>query len=105
MAREPPSRRCYRCKYCGALLPAWLPAASVERVLSRVSPGREGGLAMPHVPRFQAPDATWMGLGDHTNLAMLVGIALIGGFIIWQEETQLRVETPTGGWQTLVSPS
>jgi hypothetical protein len=60
---------------------------------------------MPRVPRFQAPDATWMGLVDHGNLAMLVGVALIGGFIIWQEDTQLRVETPTGGWQTLVSPN
>jgi hypothetical protein len=44
-----------------------------------------------------------MGLADHANLSMLVGIALIGGFIIWQEDTQLRIETPTGGWQTLVS--
>ena len=58
---------------------------------------------MPRVPPFQAPDATWMGLADHANLAMLVGIALIGGFIIWKEATQLRVETPTGGWQTPVS--
>jgi hypothetical protein len=32
-----------------------------------------------------------------------VQVALIGGFIIWQEDTRLRVETPTGGWQTLVS--
>jgi hypothetical protein len=60
---------------------------------------------MPRVPRCQSPDATWMGLVDHANLAMLVGVALIGGFIIWQEDTQLRVETPTGGWQTLVSPN
>jgi hypothetical protein len=58
---------------------------------------------MPRGPRFQAPDATWMGRVDHANLAMLVGVALIGGFIIWQEDTWLRVETPTGGWQTLVS--
>jgi hypothetical protein len=58
---------------------------------------------MPRVRQFQSPDATWMGLADHANLAMLVGIALIGGFIIWQEDIQLRVETPTGGWQTLVS--
>jgi hypothetical protein len=58
---------------------------------------------MPHGSRFQAPDATWMGWADHTNLAMLVGVALIGGSIIWQEDTRLRVETPTGGWQTLVS--
>jgi hypothetical protein len=58
---------------------------------------------MPRVPRCQSPDATWMGLVDHANLAMLVGVALIGGFIIWQEDTRLRVETPTGGWQTLVS--
>ena len=58
---------------------------------------------MPRVPRCQAPDATWMGRADHANLAMLVGVALIGGFIIWQEDTQLRVETPTGGWQTLVN--
>ena len=55
---------------------------------------------MPRVPRFQAPDATWMGLADHANLAMLVGVALIGGCIVWQEDTRLRVETPTGGWQT-----
>jgi hypothetical protein len=46
-----------------------------------------------------------MGLVDHANLAMLVRVALIGGFIIWQEATRLRVETPTGGWQTLVSPN
>ena len=46
-----------------------------------------------------------MGRADHANLAMLVGVALIGGFIIWQEDTWLRVETPTGGWQTLVSPN
>ena len=46
-----------------------------------------------------------MGLADHANLAMLVGVALIGGLIIWQEGTRLRVETPTGGWQTLVSPN
>jgi hypothetical protein len=58
---------------------------------------------MPRVRQFQAPDATWMGLVDHANLAMLVGVALIGGCIIWQEDTQLRVETPTGGWRTLVS--
>jgi hypothetical protein len=58
---------------------------------------------VPHVPWFQAPDATWMGLADHTNLAMLVGVALIGGIMIGQENTRLRVETPTGGWQTLVS--
>jgi hypothetical protein len=58
---------------------------------------------MPHGSRFQAPDATWMGLADHTNLPTLVGVALIGGCIIWEEETRLRVETPTGGWQTLVS--
>jgi hypothetical protein len=58
---------------------------------------------MPRGPRFQAPDATWMGPANHANLAMLVGVALIGGFIIWQEEARLRVETPTGGWQTLVS--
>jgi hypothetical protein len=44
-----------------------------------------------------------MGLADHANLAMLVGVALIGGFIIWQEGARLRVETPTGGWHTLVS--
>ena len=60
---------------------------------------------MPRVRRFQSPDATWMGLVDHANLAMLAGVALIGGFIIWQEDTRLRVETPTGGWQTLVSPN
>jgi hypothetical protein len=78
-------------------------AAQITRVLSQVFPGREGGLTMPHVPRFQAPDATWMGLADHANLATLVGVALIGGCIIWQEETVLRVETPTGGWQTRVS--
>jgi hypothetical protein len=58
---------------------------------------------MPRVRQFQAPDATWMGLVDHANLAMLVGVALIGGCIIWQEDTQLRVETPTGGWRTPVS--
>ena len=58
---------------------------------------------MPRVPPFQASDATWMGRADHANLAMLVGVALIGGFIIWQEGMWLRVETPTGGWQTLVS--
>jgi hypothetical protein len=58
---------------------------------------------MPCVPPFQAPDATWMGRADHANLAMLVGVALIGGVIVWQEDTRLRVETPTGGWQTLVS--
>jgi hypothetical protein len=58
---------------------------------------------MPHVRRFQSPDATWMGLADHANLAMLVGVALIGGCIIWQEDMVLRVETPTGGWRTLVS--
>jgi hypothetical protein len=58
---------------------------------------------MPRVPPFQAPDATWMGLADHASLAMLVGVALIGGLIIWQEATRLRVETPTGGWHTLVS--
>jgi hypothetical protein len=63
----------------------------------------EGCLTMPQVPRFQAPDSTWMGLADHANLAMLVEVALIGGYIIWQEEMRLRVETPTGGWQTLVS--
>jgi hypothetical protein len=39
---------------------------------------------MPRGLRCQAPDATWMGLADHANLAMLVGVALIGGFIIWQ---------------------
>jgi hypothetical protein len=44
-----------------------------------------------------------MGLADHANLAMLVGVALIGGFIIWQEDMMLRVETPTGGWRMLVS--
>ena len=60
---------------------------------------------MPRGPRFQAPDATWMGLADHANLAMLVGVALIGGVLIWQEDTRLRVETPTGGWQTRVSPN
>ena len=60
---------------------------------------------MPRGPRFQAPDATWMGRVDHTNLAMLVAVALIGGFIIWQEDTRLRIETPTGGWRTLVSPN
>jgi hypothetical protein len=58
---------------------------------------------VPRGPCFQAPDATWMGLADHANLAMLVGVALIGGFIIWQEGARLRVETPTGGWHTLVS--
>jgi hypothetical protein len=58
---------------------------------------------MPRGPRFQAPDATWMGWADHATLAMLVGVALIGGVLIWQENTQFRVETPTGGWQTLVS--
>ena len=58
---------------------------------------------MPRGPWFQAPDATWMGRADHANLAMLVGVALIGGVIIRQEDTRLRVETPTGGWQTLVS--
>jgi hypothetical protein len=60
---------------------------------------------MPRVPPFQAPDATWMGLADHANLAMLVGVALIGGSLVWQEGTRLRVETPTGGWQTPVSPN
>jgi hypothetical protein len=44
-----------------------------------------------------------MGRADHANLAILVGVALIGGVIIWQEDTWLRVETPTGGWQTRVS--
>jgi len=34
---------------------------------------------MPRVPPFQAPDATWMGRADHAHLAMLVGVALIGG--------------------------
>ena len=58
---------------------------------------------MSHVRRFQCPDATWMGLADHGNLAMLVGAALIGGIIIWQGDTMLRVETPTGGWRMLVS--
>jgi hypothetical protein len=58
---------------------------------------------MPRIPRFQPPVATWMGLADHASLAMLVGVALIGGFIIWQDDTRLRVETPTGGWHTLVS--
>jgi hypothetical protein len=58
---------------------------------------------MPRVRRIQAPDATWMGRADHANLAMLMGVALIGGLIIWQEDTRLRVETPTGGWQMLVS--
>ena len=58
---------------------------------------------MPREPPFQAPDATWMGRADHANLDTLVGVALIGGVIIWQEDTRLRVETPTGGWQTLVS--
>jgi hypothetical protein len=58
---------------------------------------------MPRVPWFQAPDATWTGRADHVNLAMLVGIALIGGVIIRQEDMRLRVETPTGGWRTLVS--
>jgi hypothetical protein len=80
-----------------------LTAAQITRVLSQVFPGREGGFTMPRVPRFQAPDATWMGLADHANLAMLVGVALIGGCIVWQEDTRLRVETPTGGWQTLVN--
>jgi hypothetical protein len=28
---------------------------------------------MPRVPRCQSPDATWMGLVDPANLAMLVG--------------------------------
>jgi hypothetical protein len=60
---------------------------------------------MPRARQVQSPDATWMGLADHANLAMLVGVALIGGLIIWQEGTRLRVETPTGGWQTLVSPN
>jgi hypothetical protein len=60
---------------------------------------------MPRGPRCQASDATWMGVADHAHLAMLVGVALIGGFIIWQEDTRLCVETPTGGWQTLVSPN
>jgi hypothetical protein len=59
---------------------------------------------MPRARQVQSPDATWMGRADHANLAMLVGVALIGGLIIWQEGTRLRVETPTGGWQTLVSP-
>jgi hypothetical protein len=58
---------------------------------------------MPRVPPFQTPDATWMGPADHAHLAMLVGVALIGGVIIWQEDPRRRVETPTGGWQTLVS--
>ena len=58
---------------------------------------------MPRLPPFQCPDATWMGLADHANLAMLVEVALIGGIIIWQEDTMLRVETPTGGWRMLVS--
>ena len=58
---------------------------------------------MPRVRRFQCPDATWMGLADHANLSMLVGVALIGGIIIWQEGSTLRVETPTGGWRMLVS--
>jgi hypothetical protein len=58
---------------------------------------------MPPIRRFQFQDATWMGLADHANLAMLVGVALIGGFIIWQEDMMLRVETPTGGWRMLVS--
>jgi hypothetical protein len=44
-----------------------------------------------------------MGRADHANLAMLVAVAVIGGVIVWQEDTRLRVETPTGGWQTLVS--
>ena len=44
-----------------------------------------------------------MGLADHASLAMLVGVALIGGFLIWQENTWLRIEMPTGGWRTLVS--
>jgi hypothetical protein len=46
-----------------------------------------------------------MGRADHATLAMLVGVALIGGVLIRQEDTRLRVETPTGGWQTLVSPN
>jgi hypothetical protein len=46
-----------------------------------------------------------MGRADHATLAMLVGVALIGRVIIWQEGPRLRVETPTGGWQTLVSPN
>ena len=58
---------------------------------------------MPRMRRCQSPDATWMGLADHANLAMLAWVALVGGFIIWQEDMRLRVETPTGGWQTLVS--
>ena len=58
---------------------------------------------MPRLRQFQRSDATWMGRGDHANLAMLVGVALIGGIIIWQEDTMLRVETPTGGWRMLVS--
>ena len=37
---------------------------------------------MPRVPPFQTPDATWMGPADHAHLAMLVGVALIGGVII-----------------------
>jgi hypothetical protein len=44
-----------------------------------------------------------MGVADHAHLAMLVGIALIGGVLIRQEGARLRVDTPTGGWQTRVS--
>jgi hypothetical protein len=42
---------------------------------------------MPRIRRLQSPDATWMGLVDPANLAMLVGVALIGVVIIWQEDT------------------
>jgi hypothetical protein len=58
---------------------------------------------MPRAQQVQSPDATWMGPADHANLAMLVWVALIGGVLVWQEDTRLRVETPTGGWQTRVS--
>jgi hypothetical protein len=58
---------------------------------------------MPHLRRFQSPDATWTGLADHATLAMRVEVALIGRCSIRQEDTQLRIETPMGGWRTLVS--
>ena len=57
---------------------------------------------MAKTRRWQRTEATWMGLEAHPNLDMLVYIGLVGGLIIWiNADTELRIETPTGGWRSL----
>jgi hypothetical protein len=50
----------------------------------------QGGLTIPHGRRSQSPDAAWMSLAHHANLAMRVWVALIGGYHLAGGHTAAR---------------